>query len=284
MQAHETGPIGRSLAATQLIVGPRPTTPIVFCDNTIWDGSPKHCTPALHCLGRNSARNEGLDRLMSIAGVGAYTVGATILCALTTTASNVHAMMGMVNEALWTEPNGRTVGCIHETAHPRAGDDPRCPEGMSLWKETWRPHRSGRAAPLQRKGIDDNSSRGTSRPAGSRRKSAGHYPMDEAQPAAGRFVRGVHRRPPMDPHRSAARRSRPFQRHCGTQLPDIIAHTDVHFGGAANSRTHHAIYLRAGQGELLCGGASRLIGASHGVGDRRAAEDIWCRIGVRPEL
>jgi len=73
---------------------------------------------------------------MSIAGVGAYTVGATILCALTTTASNVHAMMGMVSEALWTEPNGRTVGCIHETAHPRAGDDPRCPEGMSLWKET----------------------------------------------------------------------------------------------------------------------------------------------------
>ena len=55
---------------------------------------------------------------MSIAGVGAYTVGATILCALTTTASNVHAMMGMVNEALWTEPNGPTVGCIHESAHP----------------------------------------------------------------------------------------------------------------------------------------------------------------------
>ena len=37
----------------------------------------------------------------------------------------------------------------------------------------------------------------------------------------------------------------------------------------------------AGQGELLCGGASRLIGASHGVGDQRAAEDIWCRI-ARP--
>ena len=52
--------------------------------------------------------------------------------------------------------------------------------------------------------------------------------------------------------------------------------------GAANSRTHHGIYLRAGHGELLCGGASRLIGASHGVGDQRAAEDIWCRIGVRP--
>ena len=118
---------------------------------------------------------------MSIAGVGAYTVGATILCALTTTASNVHAMMGMVNEALWTEPNGPTVGCIHETAHPRAGDDPRCPEGMSLWKETWRPHRAGRAAPLQRKGIDDNSSRGTSRPARSRGRSAGHYQMDEAR-------------------------------------------------------------------------------------------------------
>ena len=118
---------------------------------------------------------------MSIAGVGAYTVGATILCALTTTASNVHAMMGMVNEALWTEPNGRTVGCIHATAHPRPGDDPRCPEGMSLWKETWRPHRSGRAAPLQRKGIDDNSSRGTSRPARSRGRSAGHYQMDEAR-------------------------------------------------------------------------------------------------------
>ena len=80
---------------------------------------------------------------MSIAGVGAYTVGATILCALTTTASNVHAMMGMVSEALWTEPSGRTVGCIHETAHPRPGDDPRCPEGMSLWKETWCPHRAG---------------------------------------------------------------------------------------------------------------------------------------------
>lgn len=40
----------------------------------------------------------------------------------------------------------------------------------------------------------------------------------------------------------------------------------------------------AGQGELLCGGASRLNGASHGVGDQRAADDIWCRIGVRPEL
>src|SRR5258708_39070783 len=99
---------------------------------------------------------------MSIAGVGAYTVGATILCALTTTASNVHAMMGMVGEALWTEPNGRTVGCVHATAHPRPGDDPRCPEGMSLWKESWRPHRAGRAAPWQRKGIDDSSSRGTS--------------------------------------------------------------------------------------------------------------------------
>ena len=69
---------------------------------------------------------------MSIAGVGAYTVGATILCALTTTASNVHAMMGMVNKALWTEPNGRTVGCIHETAHPRPGDDPRCPDGIDV--------------------------------------------------------------------------------------------------------------------------------------------------------
>jgi hypothetical protein len=80
---------------------------------------------------------------MSIAGVGAYTVGATILCALTTTASNVHAMMGMVSEALWTEPNGRTVGCIHATTHPRPGDDPRCPEGMSLWKETWRPTERG---------------------------------------------------------------------------------------------------------------------------------------------
>jgi hypothetical protein len=77
---------------------------------------------------------------MSVAGVGAYTVGATILGALTTTASNVHAMMGMVSEPLWTEPNGRTVRCIHEAAHPRPGNDPRCPEGMSLWKETWRPH------------------------------------------------------------------------------------------------------------------------------------------------
>jgi acyl dehydratase len=45
-----------------------------------------------------------------------------------------------------------------------------------------------------------------------------------------------------------------------------------------------AFYLRAGQGELPCGGPSRLIGASHGVGDQRAAEDIWCRIGVRREL
>ena len=59
------------------------------------------------------------------------------------TASNVHAMMGMVSEALWTEPNGRAVGCIHATAHPRAGDDPRCPEGISLWKETWRPTERG---------------------------------------------------------------------------------------------------------------------------------------------
>src|SRR3984893_6094423 len=110
--------IRQQCSVSNSMSGPRPTTPIVFCDNTIWDGSPKHCTPALHCLGRNSARNESLDRLMSIAGVGAYTVGATILCALTTTASNVHAMMGMVSEALWTEPNGRTVGCIHETAPP----------------------------------------------------------------------------------------------------------------------------------------------------------------------
>src|ERR1700682_4418724 len=125
----------------------------------------------------SEARNESLDRLMSVAGVGAYTVGATILCALTTTASNVHAMMGMVSGALWTEPHGRTVGCLHATAHPRPGDDPRCREGMSLWKETWRPHRAGRAAPLPSKGIDENSSRGTNRPARSRRKSAGHHQM-----------------------------------------------------------------------------------------------------------
>src|ERR1700730_11620897 len=256
--------IRQQCSVSNSMSGPRPTTPIVFCDNTIWDGSPKHCTPALHCLGRKSARNESLDRLMSIAGVGAYTVGATILCALTKTASNVHAMMEMLSKALRTEPSGRTVGCIHETAHPRPGDDPRCPEGNVAMERDVAPQRAGRAAPLQRKGIDDNSSRGTNRLARSRRKSAGHHQVD--------------------PHRSAARRSRPFQRHCGTQLPDIIAHADVHFGGAANSRTHHGVYLRAGQGELLCGGASRLIGGSHGVGDQRAAEDIWCRIVVRPDL
>jgi MaoC like domain len=80
---------------------------------------------------------------MSIAGVGAYTVGATILCALTTTASNVHAMMGMVSEVLWTEPNGRTVGCIHATAHPRPETTRAVPKECRYGKRC-RPHRAGR--------------------------------------------------------------------------------------------------------------------------------------------
>ena len=264
MPALEIGPMGRSLAATQLIVGPRPTTPIVFCDNTIWDGSPKHCTPALHCLGRNSARNESLDRLMSIAGVGAYTVGATILCALTTTASNVHAMMGMVSEALWTEPNGRTVGCIHETAHPRPGDDPRCPEGMSLWKETWRPHRAGgllhcSARELMTIHLEEPADL-----------------LDLVGSPLG-TTKWIH----TDPQRAARG---PFK---GT-----VAHSFLTLS-LTPMFTSEVLQIREltmaftyglGQGELLCGGASRLIGASHGVGDQRAAEDIWCRIGVRPEL
>ena len=144
--------IRQQCSVSNSMSGPRPTTPIVFCDNIIWDGSPKHCTPALHCLGRNSARNESLDPLMSIAGVGAYTVGATILCALTTTASNVHAMMGMVSEALWTEPNGRTVGCVHEAAHPRPGDDPRCPEGNVAMERDVAPPPSGAGCSIAARG------------------------------------------------------------------------------------------------------------------------------------
>src|SRR5258708_1054184 len=88
---------------------------------------------------------------MSIAGVGAYTVGATILCALTTTASNVHAMMGMVGEALWTEPNGRTVGCVHATAHPRPETTRAVPKECRYGKS--------RGAPTERGGLLHGSAR-----------------------------------------------------------------------------------------------------------------------------
>src|SRR6202022_3267180 len=81
---------------------------------------------------------------MSIAGVGAYTVGATILCALTTTASSVHAMMGMVSEALWTEPNGRTAGCIHETAPPGRENTRAVPKECRYGKRRGAPADRGR--------------------------------------------------------------------------------------------------------------------------------------------
>jgi hypothetical protein len=55
------------------------------------------------------------------------------------------------------------------------------------------------------------------------------------------------------------------------RLPHVIAHSDVHLGGAAKSRSHHGIYLAGRQRALRGAGAGRLAGASHGVGDRRAA-------------